>query len=147
MTSWTEPQKPPLGTILVVEDEFLLRVVAAEFLENEGFVVLEACNADEAMEILCSRTDVSLVLTDINMPGSMDGLELAHLTYRRWPQIKIVVVSGKVKPSSSDLPPDSRFIEKPYRVAHVISQVRSLLGVVPHAQSELFCSDAGPRIV
>ena len=145
MTSWTEPRKASLGTILVVESDHFLRCASEDFLQDVGFTMLGARNADDAITLLDSRSNVSLVLTSINMPGSMDGVGLANIVRSRWPQIKIMVVSGKGKPS--DLPPDSRFLAKPYCVEDMISQVCSLLGVVPHTKNELFCSDFGPRTV
>jgi two-component system, response regulator PdtaR len=117
------------GTILIVEDEPLLRLFAVEFLENAGFVTLEARNADEAMTVLISRPDVVLVLTDVNMPGSMDGVGLASVIRSRWPHIKIILVSGNIKPLSCDLPLGSRFIGKPYRSDNVLLQVRSMIGL------------------
>ena len=83
--------------ILIVEDEFLLRMDSVEILELAGFEVISATNADEAIAILSARSDVHLVFTDIQMPGSMDGLKLASFVRDRWPPIKIVVTSGHVR--------------------------------------------------
>eukprot|EP01035_Chromulina_nebulosa_P042709 gene42709-57821_t len=80
-------------TVLVVEDEILVRMDIAMSLEAEGFVVLEAANADEAIDILNSRSDIRLMFTDIDMPGSMDGLKLAMAVRDRWPPVKIIVTS------------------------------------------------------
>src|ERR1700694_3921785 len=96
-------------TVLVVEDDEVLRMCAAEVVADAGFTPVEAVNADEAVAILESRSDIALVLTDIQMPGSMDGLGLARTVNDRWPAIKIILVSGRVKPTSTDIPPDSRF--------------------------------------
>ena len=85
--------KPPV--VLVVEDEPLLRMLAVEVVEEAGFIAIEARDADEAVVLLESRSDITLLFTDINMPGSMDGLKLAHAVRNRWPPIKILVVSGK----------------------------------------------------
>ena len=76
--------------ILVVEDDFLLRMDAVQMIEEAGFDVLEAANADEAIAILETRSDINVIFTDINMPGSMDGLKLAHAVRGRWPPIKII---------------------------------------------------------
>lgn len=100
--------------VLVVEDEGLLRLSAAEMIEDAGFKVIEAANADEAIRILENRSDIRVVVTDIHMPGSMDGLKLAHAVRNRWPPIKIIVTSGREVPMEDDLPEGSRFLAKPY---------------------------------
>jgi CheY-like chemotaxis protein len=82
--------------ILIVEDEFLLRLDSAETIEHAGFEVIQAANADEAIAILNARLDIHVVFTDIQMPGSMDGLKLARFVRNRWPPIKIVATSGRV---------------------------------------------------
>jgi two-component system, response regulator PdtaR len=119
--------RPAPPVILIVDDEPLLRMFAAEIVEEAGFAVLEAKDADEAVVILEARSDIVLLLTDINMPGSMDGLKLAHAVRNRWPPIKIVVVSGQMRIAQSDLPAGSRFFEKPYRTAAMIAELRSLV--------------------
>ena len=83
--------------ILVVEDDFLWRMDAVQMIEEAGFDVLEAANADEAIPILETRSDINVIFTDINMPGSMDGLKLAHAVKGRWPPIKIIATSGHVE--------------------------------------------------
>jgi CheY-like chemotaxis protein len=114
--------------VLVVEDEPLLRMLAVEVVEEAGFVALEAGNADEAVALLESRSDIALLFTDINMPGSMDGLKLAHAVRGRWPPIKILLVSGRVRLQLSQLPSSSRFVRKPYRTAAMVEELRSLDG-------------------
>jgi two-component system, response regulator PdtaR len=116
--------------VLVVEDEPLLRMMAVEVVEEAGFVALEAGNADEAVALLESRSDIALLFTDINMPGSMDGLKLADTVRFRWPLIKILLVSGQVRLQPSQLPSSSRFVEKPYRAAAMVEELRSLVGPV-----------------
>jgi two-component system, response regulator PdtaR len=113
--------------VLVVEDDFLLRTLAVEVVEEAGFVALEARDADEAVALLESRADISLLFTDIDMPGSMDGLKLAHAVRGRWPPIKILVVSGKVRLEPSQLPSNGRFVPKPYRVEAMVEELRSLV--------------------
>src|SRR6058998_4446175 len=103
--------------VLVVEDEMVLRMRAVDIVEDAGFTAVQAINADEALAILESRSDISLLFSDIQMPGSMDGLKLAHAVHDRWPSIKIILVSGQVKPSDDDKPADSRFFGKPIEVA------------------------------
>jgi two-component system, response regulator PdtaR len=114
--------------ILIVEDEPLLRMLAVELVEEAGFVALEAADAHEAITLLESRPDISLLFTDINMPGSMDGLKLAHAVRDRRPPVKILLVSGQVPPWQADLPPHSRFIGKPYRAAVMVEELRSMVG-------------------
>jgi len=114
--------------VLVVEDEPLLRMLAVEVVEEAGFVAIEARDADEAVALLESRSDISLLFTDIDMPGSMDGLKLAHAVRDRWPPIKILLVSGQVRLQPSELPLSSRFVRKPYRAAAMMEELRSLVG-------------------
>ena len=121
-------RKPPPLAVLVVEDDQLQKLHTVAMVEDAGFVALEADNADAAVAILESRSDIALLLTDINMPGSMDGLKLAHAVRNRWPPIKIIVVSGQVHLSDRDLPTDSRFFGKPYQADTMISEIHSLIG-------------------
>lgn len=114
------------AAILVVEDEALIRLNAVDFLTDEGYVVLEAANADEAIQILEARHDISLVFTDVNMPGSMNGLNLVEVIHKRWPLVMLIVTSGKNALCDSDLPDSGRFIPKPYtneQVLHVMEQL------------------------
>ncbi len=115
------------AVVLIVEDEPLLRELAVEFVEEAGFVALEAGDADEAVALLKARSDIAVLFTDINMPGSMDGLGLAHAVRDRWPPIKIIVASGRVRLKQSDLPPNSAFLEKPYHGKAMIAQLRSMV--------------------
>src|SRR6185503_524035 len=106
-------------TILVVEDEALIRLDIVDNLQAAGFRVLEAANADEAIAILKERDDVELVFTDVDMPGSMDGLRLVTYVRKRWPPIKLIVTSGMVVPNVSDLPKGVPFFSKPYDTRRV----------------------------
>jgi two-component system, response regulator PdtaR len=123
----TPAGKPP-PVVLVVEDEPVLRMLAVEVVEEAGFIAIEARNADEAVILLESRTDIALLFTDINMPGSMDGLKLAHAARDRWPPIKILVVSGQQRLQSSDLPSNSCFFGKPYQASSLVEELRSMIG-------------------
>ena len=114
--------------VLIVEDEPLLRMLAVEVVEEAGFVAIEARDADEAVVLLESRADITLLFTDINMPGSMDGLKLAYAVRDRWPPIKILVVSGKQQLQSSELPSNSCFVGKPYLASALVEELRSLVG-------------------
>src|ERR1700733_15493973 len=116
--------------VLVVEDEFLIRMNAAEMIEEAGFEVAEASNADEAVAILEARLDIAVVFTDIQMPGSMDGLKLAIAVRDRWPPIHIVATSGLVDVRTEDLPEGGRFLPKPYSPAQIIGTLRDLTGGV-----------------
>ncbi|MEO6779380.1 MAG: HWE histidine kinase domain-containing protein [Bradyrhizobium sp.] len=114
--------------MLVVEDEMVLRMRAVDIVEDAGFRPVEAVNADEALSILESRSDISLLLTDIQMPGSMDGLKLAHAVHDRWPAIKIILVSGQVSPSDAERPAHSRFFGKPLGVEQMIAELQAMVG-------------------
>jgi CheY-like chemotaxis protein len=103
--------------VLIVEDEVFLRLAAAQIAEDAGFEVIEAANADEAIEILRSRSDIRVVFTDIQMPGSMDGVKLANVICNRWPPIAIIVTSGRLKPEPGELPGEACFLSKPYEAA------------------------------
>jgi len=118
-----------LPKVLVVEDEMVLRMRAADIVEDAGFTPVEAVNADEAIAILESRSDIAVLFTDIQMPGSMDGLKLAHAVHARWPYIKIVLVSGQVKPTDAERPAESRFFGKPLGVEQMIAELQSMVGV------------------
>ena len=100
--------------VLVVEDDPLIRMGAVDIVESAGCIAVEARNADEAVSILETRPDIRLVFTDIDMPGSMDGLKLSHYVRDRWPPIHIIVASGKAIVTESELPSGARFFSKPY---------------------------------
>src|SRR3954453_1444131 len=117
-----------LPNVLVVEDEMILRMRAVDIVEDAGFCPVQAVNADEAIAILESRSDISLLFSDILMPGTMDGLKLAHAVHDRWPAIKIVLVSGQVKPAENETPADSPFFPKPLAVDEMISQLQTMIG-------------------
>ena len=114
--------------VLVVEDEMVLRMRAVDIVEDAGFTAVQAVNADEALAILESRSDISLLFSDVQMPGSMDGLKLAHAVHHRWPSIKIILVSGQVKVSDTDKPADSRFFGKPLEMKQMIGELQAMVG-------------------
>jgi CheY-like chemotaxis protein len=116
------------AVILVVEDEMLLRMRAVDMVEDAGYTSVEAVDADEAVAILESRSDIALLLTDIQMPGNMDGLKLAHWVHERWPPIKIILVSGQLELTNIDIPADSRFFGKPLEAEEMIAQMQSMIG-------------------
>jgi CheY-like chemotaxis protein len=119
--------------VLVVEDDALLRMHAAELIEEAGFRVVEAESADEAIRLLESRTDIGIIFTDIDMPGSMNGLKLAHAVASRWPPIRIVATSGHFQIRAGDLPDGGRFIPKPYRSNQILSTLFEMDSQVPAA--------------
>lgn len=106
----------------------MLRMRAVDIVEDAGFIPIEAVNADEALAILESRSDIDLLFTDIQMPGSMDGLKLAHAVHERWPSIKIILVSGKLTPTEAEKPIHSRFFGKPLEVKQMISEMQEMIG-------------------
>jgi CheY-like chemotaxis protein len=114
--------------VLIVEDELLLRMDAVDMIAAAGFEVVEARDADQAIEILEARRDITVVFTDIQMPGSMDGLKLARAVRGRWPPIKIIATSGRVHISETDLPEGGRFLPKPYSPGQVTGVLRELTG-------------------
>src|SRR6266436_2876818 len=116
---------PALRAILVVEDEMLLRMRAVDMVEDAGFTAVEAINADDALAVLESRSDIELLFTDIQMPGSMDGLKLAFAVHERWPPIKIILVSGELKLSKIDIPADSRFLESRWKPRKLLPKCRT----------------------
>jgi two-component system, response regulator PdtaR len=117
--------------ILIVEDEAIIRMVAVQILEEAGFATLEANSADVALRILEVRADVRAVFTDINMPGTIDGLRLAHAVRGRWPPIHLILTSGLMSPRREDLPAGGRFIRKPYEAAHIVAMIHELLALDP----------------
>jgi two-component sensor histidine kinase/FixJ family two-component response regulator len=117
---------PPI--VLVVEDDMVLRMRAVDVVEDAGFTPLEAVNADEAIAILESRPDISLLYTDVQMPGSMDGLKLAHAVHGRWPHIKIILVSGQVAITDDEKPRNSRFFGKPISMKQIVSELHEMIG-------------------
>lgn len=118
----------PRRVVLLVEDEMLVRMDAADNLEGAGFEVIETANADAAFEALCRRGDIQVLFTDIRMPGSMDGLALARLVHDRWPHIAVVITSGHGRPDEPEMPPWAAFIPKPYSDQTPTAIIRSMTG-------------------
>jgi CheY-like chemotaxis protein len=118
---------PPI--VLVVEDDMMLRMRAVGMVEDAGYVPVEAVDADEAFAILQARSDIALLFTDIQMPGGMDGLQLAHAAHERWPLLKIILVSGQLRLSGIQIPRDSRFFGKPLVSGQMIAEMRTMIGI------------------
>jgi len=122
-----QPSACKRPVVLIVEDEFLVRMDTRAAIEAAGFDVLEAGDADEAIAILSARNDIRLIFTDVHMPGSMDGLKLAHFVRNRWPPVKVVATSGHARITDSDLPEGVRFVPKPYSAAEITATLRELI--------------------
>jgi two-component system, response regulator PdtaR len=112
--------------VLIVEDEALVRMTAVDMIEEAGFEILEASNGDEAILLLEARRDITALFTDIEMPGSMDGLRLAQAVRGRWPPIKIIATSGRCVVRDGDLPSGGLFLPKPYSSTQISSALREL---------------------
>ncbi len=115
------------GIILVVEDEALIRMQGVDMLEDAGYTVLEAQSADEAIALLEDGSEVRLMFSDVDMPGSMDGVALAELVHGRWPKIRLLLTSGHHHIADADLPDDGQFVPKPYSNEAIIEKVDDLL--------------------
>jgi len=114
-------------TVLVVEDEPLVLMSTADFLQDEGFTVLEAATADEAIVLLENNPQISILFTDVDMPGTMDGLKLSAAVRNRWPPIRIVVTSGHRIVDITELPDGGVFFSKPYRHHEIAASFRELM--------------------
>ena len=121
--------------VLIVEDELLIRMDAIEMIGAAGFDTLEAANADEAIAILAARPDIHVVFTDIQMPGSMDGVKLAHFVRDRWPPIKIIATSAHIRVEGYELPNGGRFLPKPYTAKEVATHLKELTGFEPRGSA------------
>ncbi|TNC05414.1 response regulator [Methylobacterium terricola] len=127
----------PGAVALVAEDEALIRMEAADMLADAGFGVFEASTAGAALGYLEAHPEVILVMTDIRMPGPSDGLALAHAVRARWPEMGIIIVSGRVFPTPAELPRGAHFIGKPYHVSQIRQVLREMGMTKPHAQHSL----------
>ena len=114
----------PPALVLVVDDEAVLRLIAADVLEDSGFRVVEAEDAEAALRVLTDYPGVRVLFTDINMPGALDGLDLAQEVHARWPDIKLVVTSGRPRPTDKQIPDDGRFVAKPYSPDALVEVIR-----------------------
>jgi CheY-like chemotaxis protein len=121
------PRPLPVSTVLVVEDDEMLRTCIGNVVADAGFMAVEAANADEAVAVLECRSDIALLFTDIQMPGSMDGLDLARTVHDRWPAIKIILVSGRAELSERERPVDSRFFQKPFAMKQMLEGLQEMI--------------------
>ncbi|VXD07249.1 Response regulator receiver domain-containing protein [Sphingomonas sp. T1] len=113
-------------SILVVEDEAMIRHNLVDFFADEGFQVYEADSADAAIVIMAANPSIRVVLTDVQMPGSIDGIKLAHYVRDRYPPTLLVVASGATKPFAFDLPEHTLFIAKPFDPHAVLREIERL---------------------
>ncbi|MBY2983609.1 response regulator [Rhizobium leguminosarum] len=120
------------AVVLVVEDSTIIRMGAVDLVISAGYEALEACDADEAIGILESRDDVDLVFTDVQMPGTMDGIKLSHYINDRWPPVRLIVASGAAILEESNLPTGSRFFSKPYDSHAIIDAMAHPLSIRKH---------------
>lgn len=123
-------QSTPIGskTILIVEDEALVRFDLVDFFEHAGWRVFDAGNADEAITIFDAHKEIRVVLTDVQMPGSMDGIKLAHFVRERFPPTVLFVVSGNVPVTPDKLPPRTAFLSKPFDHHRLLRQIEATIG-------------------
>jgi two-component system, response regulator PdtaR len=128
--SHIKPRVPILHqpVILLVEDEFLFRAMEVDVLREAGFWVLEAEDADEAFRCLKKRDDIKAIITDVAMPGSLNGFEFARLVSQGWPEVRVLVVSGKQPPAAGELPSTAEFVAKPVSPKALVNKVRAMLG-------------------
>lgn len=112
--------------ILVVEDEPIVRLFASDIIEDAGFEVLQAADANDAISTLEERSDIRVVFTDVDMPGGMDGIMLAICIRERWPDIQVIITSGRPWPQETKLPKNMVFFPKPYRQDRVLETVRKM---------------------
>ena len=119
----------PHNTILVVEDNPLIRVMLCESLTVANYNIVEAGSADEAMALFEAEGPFSLVVTDIEMPGTMNGIGLANAIHERWPEVALIVTSGRVTPAAGVLPACAKFVPKPSPAQHFVGLADGLLSV------------------
>ncbi|QXQ08609.1 response regulator [Sphingosinicellaceae bacterium] len=125
-----EKECSPVGiekTILVVEDEFLIRYWVADFLRDEGYNVLEALNGDEAVAILESGVPVDILFSDVRMPGKIDGLGLLAYVQEAHPSLPVVMASGHLINVPYSYETSTLFLQKPYTIAQVERAINTLL--------------------
>lgn len=119
---------PPRPVILVVEDEPLQRLMAVDLVEDAGFEVVDVASAAEAVHVLERRPDIRVVFTDIDMPGGLNGMQFAVAIRDRWPPIELIIVSGKRRLRSDELPARGVFFAKPYKKHEITAAMRRMVG-------------------
>ncbi|WP_234889608.1 response regulator [Agrobacterium vitis] len=115
-------------TVLIVEDEPIIRMTVADDLADAGFNVCEAANASDALVVLSACADIRVIFTDIDMPGELNGIEFAHVVRDRWPPIEIIITSGHKRVGPAQMPARSCFFPKPYTHTDIVSAIKRMLG-------------------
>ena len=115
------------GKILVVDGQAMIRMFGADMIADAGYEVIEANSADEALVVLEKAEGITLLFSDIDMPGSMNGLALAELVHKRWPDVKLLLTSGAHNLEDKDMPDHGRFVAKPYNERSVVGTIKNLL--------------------
>jgi two-component system, response regulator PdtaR len=130
ISALTDMDQTPDGdhpTILVVDDDVLLRLHASDLLEENGYTIVEANSAEQALKVMETRKDVRMLFTDIQMPPGIDGLELARQVHGRWPTVLLVITSGQKQPTKAEIADDGQFISKPYRAQELLGKIGGVL--------------------
>jgi DNA-binding NtrC family response regulator len=128
LSEMVRSKSPKSPVVLVVDDEEIVRGNAVEMLRADGYEVIDAPDAAAALRLLEERSDVKVLFTDVNMPGHLDGLQLARDVHERWPNVLLLITSGHDMLREADIPDDGRFLAKPYRLSALSGQVCHLLG-------------------
>lgn len=118
-------------TVLVVDDEPMIRMFVADILTDAGYAVIEAGSTDAAIDIIEDEANLKAVVTDINMPGGADGIELARRIARSHPDVRVLVVSGRMRPATYTLPEGSGFLGKPFSDQQLLDSMAGMLGRAP----------------
>src|SRR3712207_270502 len=119
------PHSPPV--VLIVEDEPLVRMLGTDVLEDAGFQVVEAMDAQEALAQLEAHPEVDILFTDVQMPGELDGVALARIVHDRRPDVRLVIASGRTRLEPQEIPDNGRFVPKPYRPDELVGVMREVL--------------------
>lgn len=119
----------PRAIVLLAEDEPLVRMFNADVLDEAEYQVIEATNGEEALTLFEARPDIQVVVTDVEMPGSINGFELARRVTKQRPFVGVLIVSGRVRPTDEELPDDSLFLAKPYTPPELLHGVQSVIEV------------------
>ncbi|ALN75687.1 response regulator [Aureimonas sp. AU20] len=122
----TQSLDPARYAVLIVEDDALVRAEAVDLCEEAGFTAYEARNADQAIRLLERHSDIRVLFTDVEMPGTMDGLKLARGVRDRWPPVAIIMTSGRIKVEASDMPENGLFFAKPYPPKGIIKALNEI---------------------
>lgn len=124
----------PSTVVLIVEDEPLILLAAVQVIEDLGYGVLQATNADEAISLLEAHPEITIVFTDIQMAGSMDGIALSHWAASRWPPLRFIIASGGLSPKAHEMPAAAVFIAKPYKASAIDEAIKGFLAMQSRSQ-------------